>query len=452
MNYNSNFNPEDIYKPGPLYGYENQPTLYNDIDDVDDYTMNIVDENLQNLDFIKGQNNLHAIPSYHLQTMPQMSSIDLLEKDINSLIDPMLCSNDENMGNNELNEEEYINDTDHKFDKQFDTSHVLQNNITKKKVEEVLQDYFVVIDSSDRDVDKYPNPFSYKVYFDSFASTDASITRNFDKVKSITLETAILPTKYYFLKQDVTLSCNDDVLVRSLTDASRNEFFDLTSTDVNGSFALVDVIDSLLDTQYTRKIKFAIKTTHPNIIMSTYEYVFTFDAVNGELPSDVHDSNTTYPSIITKYIMQTFSLMNNKYNLLYLDEFSYTNEYSTNDAVGKSFSIMFPYTTNTNVFYTTCKFKDKVFKFSELGKVNKMTISIRDHNGNQLKNSFASYVDLDVPRTKTCTCVNDADGYLVRDYRCSCSYFRHPHYQHFQNTLIFKISTYEINIDKEIFD
>ena len=452
MNYN--FNPEDIYKSGPLHGYGNQPILYNDADNLDDYSTNIVNPNAQQNQHVNtrpNRNNLHAIPTYHLQSVPQMSRFDLLEKDVSALMDTTLCERDPNLGTNQLNEDEYVDDTDHGITKNFNADSLIRNNITKHKFDEGLQDYFVVIDSADRDIDKYPNPFSYKVYFNSFASNDASISRSFDKVKSIRLSGGILPTKYYFLKQDVSLDTADETIVKNLTDASRNEFFTLSSADASGNFAVVDVIDSLTGTRYTRRIKFAVKTTYPNIIMTNYEYSFTFDAVNGNLPPDVHDSNTIYSTLV-RYVMQRYSLMDNKYNLLYIDEFSYSNEYSTNDTLAKSFSVMFPDGANSNVYYTISKFRDKVFKFSELGKVNKMTISIRDHNGNQLKNSFTPYIDLDVPRSKTCTCTTDADGYLVRNYRCSCSYFRHPYYQHFQNTLIFKISTYEINIDKEIFE
>lgn len=445
MNYN-NFDPTNLYTRKPMYTEdEDENDLYNTINDDN---IEILNNNTR-----ANRNNLHPIPQYYNNTMPQMSQLDLLEKDINMILEPTICDNSLDVGRNEVIETDYENDKAFEFNKDFNTDSLVDNNVSEKKRNEVLQDYFVTVDSNDRDITKYPNPFIYKVYFNSFTSDDASITKSFDRVKSIKLETAILPTQYYFTRTDVSLNgSGDDITVRNLTDSFLNETFDLTSTDVSGTFAVVDVVDSLSDTTYTRSIKFADETIYPTVISSVYEYNFTFDASGGTLPDNVHDSNTVYPSSIYKFTQQTYSLMDNKYNLLYVDEFSYTNEYSTNDVVAKSFSIMFPDCKNTNVYYTTSKFKDKVYNFSNLGSVNRMTISLKDHVGNQLKNSYADYTDLDVPSTKTCSCYTDVDGYLTRNYRCACSYFRHPFYQHFQNILIFKISCYEVAIDKEIFN
>lgn len=432
MNRN-NFNPEDLYNQTPIFqggmpGYED-----------DEYTSNIRRTNNFSV-------NKHHIPQYQTQTMPQMS-LSSLEQDINLILDPSLGSNKiVNYPDNHPQEVTGI------IDKQFNTDSLVSNNITEKKINESLKDHYVVIDSSDRDVTRYPNPFSYKVYFNSFATSDASITKSFDRVKSVNLESSILPNKYYFLKQDISLNAGDDLIVSRITDVSRNEMINLTSEDVSGSFAIIDVTDSLSGSIFTRRVKFAEETTYPLTIDKVYEYVFTFnDNGSGELPSNVHESSPSYPTFIQQYLMQSFALMNNKYSLLYVDELEYANEYSTNDALSKSFSVMFPDCLNTNVFYTKSKFKDKVFKFDNLGSINKMTISIRDHNGTQLKNSSENYVDTDVPLDKLCTCGTDNDGYFVRNYRCACSYFRHPLYHHFQNTLIFNIKSFEIGMDKEIF-
>lgn len=422
----NNFNPEDLYTQKPVYtnvmpGYED-----------DEYTSNI-----------RQLSQRHHVPQYQMQSMPQMPSLNSIEDDIENLLVSNIVSKDR----------DHEDDDGHIINKDYNTSSLIENNITEKKYVEGLQDHYVVIDSSDRDITKYPNPFLYKVYFNSFASNDASITRNFSKVKSVKLESGILPTKYYFLKQDIALDSADDLIVSRAIDTSRNEMINLTTEDVSGTFAIIDVVDVLNDagTVFTRRIKFAPETTYPEIITKAYEYTFTFNSDSGELPADVHASSPSYPTYIQQYLLQTYSLMTNKYNLLYIDELEYANEYSTNDALGKSFSVMFPDCANTNVYYTTSKFKDKVYKFSNLGNINKMSISLRNHDGVQLKNSEDNYVDTDVPNNKLCTCGTDNNGYFKRDYRCACSYFRHPLYHYFQNTLIFKIKAYDINLDKEIF-
>lgn len=86
-----------------------------------------------------------------------------------------------------------------------------------------------------------------------------------------------------------------------------------------------------------------------------------------------------------------------------------------------------------------------------LGQINQMTISILNSNGNLIKNSKENYTDLNISKSKTCTCTTDSNGYFIRNYSCVCTYFRHPFYQKFQNTLIFRIGVIEPNIDKNIF-
>jgi len=440
----SNFNPEDLYRS---MNFQSNDDDYSD--SIDSYNVQAPLPIIGNTFGKQLPLKSHHIPQYHLNTMPTESSMQLLENDVNDLFNSIQAPD---LDRTNLVGDEYDDEDGPTIDKDFDTSHLIENNITEKKTDEVLQDHFVVVDSIDRNIDKYPNPFSYKVYFNAFDSNDANITRNFDRVKSVKLESAVLPINYYFLKRSLTLDVSDYLTVRYLEDVSRNEFFDLSSTDISGSFAVIDVIDTLNDTVFTRCIKFAVETTYPTAITKVYETSFTFDADGESLPIDVHDSNTTYSAAIYEYSVQTFNLMENKYNLLYVDEFSYANEYSTNEAVKQSFSIMFPDCKNTHVYYTTSKFNDKSYKFNNLGHINKMTISIRDPTGTQLKNSYENYLDLIVPRTKTCQCGTDSDGYFVRDYRCACSYFRHPFYHHFQNTMVFKIQAYEINIDKKIFN
>ena len=439
-------NPEDLYSQKTTF--KNAMDGYDD--DVDDlYSSSIKNVNRKQTRQTSTQSKQH-IPQYQTQSMPQMSSLTSLEQDINSILEPDVRKPSSKIP---VFDEEPVTGV---ISKNYDTSNLIANNISERKFNESIQDHYVVIDSSDRDATKYPNPFSYKVYFNtSYAANDANIHRSFDKVKSVKLESGILPTKYYYLKQDISLSIADDATVRVLTDVSRNEMFSLTSVDVSGSFAVIDVTDALSSGVYTRRVKFAEETTFPNIINKVYEYTFTFNATgtnSDELPSDPHTSSPSYPIYIQQYLLQTYNLINNKYNLLYIDELEYANEYSTNDALSKSFAVMFPDCTNNNVYYVTSKFKDKNFNFNNLGNVHKMTISIRDQNGVQLKTAYDNYVDTDVPNEKLCTCGTDANGYFVRDYRCACSYFRHPFYHHFQNTLIFKIRAFEIGIDNEIFE
>jgi hypothetical protein len=113
---------------------------------------------------------------------------------------------------------------------------------------------------------------------------------------------------------------------------------------------------------------------------------------------------------------------------------------------------MFPDGMNCDTLYTSTNFVDKVFKFSNLGILNQLTISILNSNGHLLKNSQQNYLDFNIPLNKYCNCLTETNGYFTRNYQCSCTYFRHPYYKKFQNILIFKIGVIENNIDTNIFN
>ena len=143
--------------------------------------------------------------------------------------------------------------------------------------------------------------------------------------------------------------------------------------------------------------------------------------------------------------------MKNKFNLLNIDEFSYVNEFSTNDALAKSFAVLFMDTKCNDAHYAKTKMKGKEYNNDSLGTINRLSIRLCDHTGTQLKNSFENYLDQEVPKNRLCTCYTESTGVFVRDYRCSCSYFRHPYYHPFQNTLIFKVVTWEQKLNQDIF-
>ena len=392
----------------------------------------------------KPRKQKHDQPQY-TEPLPTMESFNELQKDIDCLFTNP--NHEIKNATNRVNES-YAKD-DYK-DPVAKTDDLIYNNVKSVKPNVYLDEDQIIIDSVDRNISKYPNPFDYRVYFNS-QYDDANIQRVFENVKSLTLETAVLPEKYYFIKTDVSLNSVDNDIVKSLLTTDRNTSFNLSSIDVSGSFVTIDVNDVLTNSRYQRKIKFAIETTYPNMVIDTYEYIFSFDADSGSLPTNIHDSNTTYPEYLQKYTVQDFTLFKNRFNLLNIDEHTYVNEYSTNQEIAKSFAIMFIDTKCNDAYYSKTKTQGLVFSDDNLGTVSRLSLHICDNRGTQLKTSAENYLDYEIPRTKPCTCYNDSNGVFIRDYRCSCTYFRHPYYVHFQNTLIFKIKSYQKAIDQEIF-
>lgn len=384
-----------------------------------------------------------------------LSQIDLLEKDINNIFSNNITPDRlERLGSNIIsNPQTYDSGSinpKHQMLGEYEKPNLIHNNISKNVFTEALQEYTIIIDSSDRDIGKYPNPFSYRVKFNGLpGSVDANIMKNFDYVKYVKLDTGIIPGRYYYVKQDTSLNQQDFGVVSTLNLNSnpRNSTFTLSSPDVSGNFAIVDITDISESNIITRHIKFCVVGIYPCQIDTNYEFVFSFTN-----PSNPVGTGTFTPdNYIARYKLTQYSLANDKYTLLYIDELNSPNENSTNDVVGKSFSVMFPDGCNGDLMYTSSGFIDKMFRFALLGQLNQMTISIANSNGVILKNSQQIYTDMNINSSKICTCTTDTNGYFVRNYSCACTYFRHPYYQKFQNTLIFRIGVIEPNIDKNIF-
>lgn len=385
-----------------------------------------------------------------------LSEIDLLEKDIHNIFtnnitpDRLQRLGSADIKNGMKYEMESLNPVHQMLGTYKQPDDLLHNNISKNTYIETLQEYTIIIDSSDRDIEKYINPFFYRVKFTGLAgNNDATIMKKFDHVKYIKLDTGVIPTKYYYVKQDTSLNDADKSTVSNLnlTSNPANSTFSLSSLDISGYFAIIDITDVSGSTQFTRYIRFAGTQVYPNVVDTIYEFVFSFTNIANPIGTATFIEN----NYIARYKLQTYSLANDKYTLLYIDEFQNTNENSTNDIIGKSFSVMFPDGCNSDVLYTTSGFIDKMFKFALLGEINQMTVRILDSNGNQLKNSKEDYIDYNINSDKNCSCYTDTNGYFIRNYACSCTYFRHPYYQKFQNTLMFRIGIIEPDIDKNIF-
>ena len=81
-------------------------------------------------------------------------------------------------------------------------NNTLHNNIEPIILDEHIVEYRLYIDSLDRDINVYPDPFSFKVIFNGSSTTpNPVIQRTFRNVKFIKLENIILP-KYIHNKTD----------------------------------------------------------------------------------------------------------------------------------------------------------------------------------------------------------------------------------------------------------
>jgi hypothetical protein len=285
-----------------------------------------------------------------------------------------------------------------------------------------------MIESIDRDIEKYPNPFKYKIYFNPVAQTkDAYIYKTFENVKYIKLETAILPRKYSYLRKDIT-SNTSDVSALINTNWERND--NLTFNTVN--YTMID--DYIIDN--VRYIKYGVTRPLPELIDKVYELQYNINT-----------------SLFTLYEFQliNLSLEDEKFLLLNIDEIKDVNDMATNIEASNAFSILFPDYVNGDCVYTNTQGVDKIYRFSQLGNIKSLTVNILDNEGKDFNTqSYKMFTDTYIKTNKKCICKVNSNGEIIRDYGCSCSYMRHPYYKKFQNTLLFKVGVIENDIDKSI--
>lgn len=84
-------------------------------------------------------------------------------------------------------------------------NNMLHNNIAEQVLVENIVEYRINIDSFDRNVNKYPNPFNFVIKFNNGDyEEDAKINFPLDNVQYVRLETIILPNSI-----EVACPCND---------------------------------------------------------------------------------------------------------------------------------------------------------------------------------------------------------------------------------------------------
>ena len=88
---------------------------------------------------------------------------------------------------------------------------------------------------------------------------------------------------------------------------------------------------------------------------------------------------------------------------------------------------------------------DKIFRFSELGNIKKLTISFRDNLGNQLS--------IDNLNTADWVKINPNDEIINGkvSLKSPSVYIRHPLYTNYQNHILFKIGLIKPEIDKSVY-
>jgi hypothetical protein len=319
----------------------------------------------------------------------------------------------------------------------FSSAKPLHNNLYKKVFTKEVYEDPIIFDSVDRDFKIYKNPFSYRISLNPISgSREPYITEKFEDIRYIRLELCILPKFFKLIKTiedqvGTIFTTIDAKIITTSTDAFINS---LINTD--------EIVGA--DTITYVNITFTRSPT--TTLLTDWSIEFILNGLNATLYSYTDNAGTieycSFAYDLTK------NLTDERYIILNIDEIARINKHSTNDKIVKSFAVLYGDSINTNFCYKDSRDVIKTYSYSDLLKLDSLTISFCDANGRKLTVSNLNY-DIDTPNT--CVCTEDINGAEVTDYKCMCKYIRHPHYVNLQNHTLLKMGNVQPSIGKRIF-
>lgn len=305
------------------------------------------------------------------------------------------------------------------------------DNLKDDGKKEIITQNLLSFDSTDRDINIYPNPFNYKIKFNpSTTSSDAYILKNYKNIRYLSLEYIILPRRSYILKKDISNTEDDLSDINNLI----NDFDNITNNKIYNNFIIPEqnstnniiIIDKYKKTNNI--IVFSKLLDKYTNMEECWEIEFNTDLLK-----------------INYYYLSNYKIENDKYLLLNLKEINNNYNYSTNKDIQNSFGILLPNLINGDFFYLDTDLIEKIYKYSDLGNIEQLTINILNSRGITIDINKES-IDNNVTTSKKCICNSE-----IRYYNCSCTYFRHILYHKFQSLVLFKIGYIEPDIDKNVY-
>lgn len=319
----------------------------------------------------------------------------------------------------------------------FNKPNVLQNNLAPIIMNKEIKEYPIYIDSMNRDIKMYPNPFNYVVQLNPTDQVNgAYIERRFENVKYIKLEKAVLP-KYYNLTKinqniGTPLYFYLDTLINPATPINVIQALINTTTNVAGNDVTIVNITYAPNTN---------PLTNWNI-----EVILNFD------PSVlyVYDYNNTIINYYSYQFDTTYNLIDQRWILINIPEIEKITDLATDDNIRKGFNVVYV----DKILPIYAEFKNGnivwIYKNSELSNYNKFTISFKIPNGSNLNINFIN-TTIDTANNPNDLTTLNTDGTQNIIWRDAFHYIRHPFYQATQNHLLLRIGIYENDIGKDPF-
>ena len=314
---------------------------------------------------------------------------------------------------------------------QYDKPELLYDNVSSNVIVNTKTKYFINIDSSDRDITVYTNPFNYKVKFNPL-DTDSEpyliSARTFENIESIKVRNGIFPKLFNLTKTSVAQSGTIYTYICSK--------ITIATTD--------DEIEALLDTSETVgsntvtyvNIVSTRSTTSPYLLTDwTIEFIIDLDTT---ILYSYTYSNSTETYFKYQY-STTKDLSQDRFMLLNIAELKDSNINTTNSDVAKSFAILYP-DVAYDYFYHIKTFRwQKNYKLDDLRKLSRISVSFKDSYGATLS---VSNLNFDITTGRSCECTSSIN------YRCACNYIRHPYYHKLQHSFVLELIVLDANIDR----
>lgn len=363
------------------------------------------------------------------------------------------------------------------------------------------REYTLFINSIDRDITRYPSPFTFHVSLNPIPSdVNASIPKQFKNVKNLRLSAAILPDRYITIANTVTTLIDETIIVNeslfsipvwgnknysvlndnsispyviiwAFSDESYIVSFTLSNSSSvynidylfynynksrNYCYSNSNVTSNMLS--YLNSGNYSIGSskifddytlTISNIVINSHSIIYNYcqtldiNTLISEVYYYEHDIiNNTFKRTVFK--MGGKSLKTMGYTNVNISDIK-TNNYSTNNNNDNTIAIVIPAEDikNSNFYFSEPR-GEIIFNDDNLAVINNLHINIQDMNSNNIiRNPSISTMDFTIDLDKNCKCL---DG--IRNYSCVCSYIRHPYYYTYQTHFILKIKVLETEFNK----
>lgn len=325
---------------------------------------------------------------------------------------------------------------------EYEEPDAIFNNFSGNGRTDIIREYICHVNSIDRNIRRYQNPFNFLVKLAPLpGDTDASISRTFSNIRYLRIETAVIPRKYYINKTEIesnqTIIKLFPILINDRNLPSDNSIYN-DMLDDSIKWVIIHSYNS--QSSNTQTISYCKYESDIAInICNTFEIIK--DLTTGQI--------RTY-----QYNLSNKSLEDDKYTILYLNDINDISNFSTDQILATAFNVMYPDVLTKNFIYVDCHASDKIYKFSELGNINKLELRLTNSIGKLLCCNLLA-MDFNVPNIDSvnCTCNNNKQtGNTERDYKCICTYMRHPRYINFQLDIMFKFGIVETDFDKRAFN